>query len=96
MNEKRIWEGTDVAQSRYCPSIYLGGLNKTATIQFTFPINRNFGNVYKHKDKSRDSEVGIVMGYGLDGRVSIPDRGKVFLFSIAFMSALGPTQSPSQ
>jgi hypothetical protein len=28
-------------------------------------------------------------GYGLDGRGSIPDRGKIFLFSIESIAILG-------
>jgi hypothetical protein len=39
---------------------------------FTFE-KYDFGN--------RDNEVGILMGYRLDGRVSVPSRGKRF-FSI--------------
>jgi hypothetical protein len=31
--------------------------------------------------RSRDSSVGIAMGYGLDDPGSIPGRGKIFLFS---------------
>jgi hypothetical protein len=38
----------------------------------------------------------MVMGYGLDGRVSIPGRGKILLFSIATRPDLGPTQPPIQ
>jgi hypothetical protein len=34
------------------------------------------------------------MGYGLDGRGSIPDRGKILLFCAASRPALGPTQHP--
>jgi hypothetical protein len=45
---------------------------------------------------SQDSSVGIVTGYGLDGRGSIPGRDKIFLFSIASRPALGPTQRPIQ
>jgi hypothetical protein len=44
--------------------------------------------------KSRDISVGIVTGYGLDGRGSIPGRGKIFLFSIASRPVLRPTQPP--
>jgi hypothetical protein len=36
------------------------------------------------------------MGYVLDCRGSVPDRGKVSLFSIAFRPALGLTQPPIQ
>jgi hypothetical protein len=45
---------------------------------------------------SRDSSVGIVTGYGLDGWGSFPGRGKIFLFYIASRPALGPTQPPIQ
>jgi hypothetical protein len=34
------------------------------------------------------------MDYGLDGRASIPDRGKIFLFFTASKPALEPTQPP--
>jgi hypothetical protein len=32
------------------------------------------------------------MGYGLDGRFSIPGRGKILLFSTAAIPLVGPTQ----
>jgi hypothetical protein len=38
------------------------------------------------------SSVSIPTGYGLDCFDSIPDRSKIFLFSIASRPALGPTQ----
>jgi hypothetical protein len=38
----------------------------------------------------------IKMGYGLDGRGSIPGRDKVFLFFIASRQGMGPTQPPIQ
>jgi hypothetical protein len=41
---------------------------------------------------SRDGSVGTTTGYELDGPVSIPDRGKVFLFFTASRPNLGPTQ----
>jgi hypothetical protein len=41
--------------------------------------------------KSRDSSIGIATGYWMEGWGSIHGIGKVFLFSIAFISALGPT-----
>jgi hypothetical protein len=37
-----------------------------------------------------------VMGYGLDGRGSVPDRGKKFLFSKASRLDLRPTQPTVQ
>jgi hypothetical protein len=46
--------------------------------------------------KSRNSSVGMATGYGLDGRDSIPNRGKVFLFFTASRPALGPAQFPIQ
>jgi hypothetical protein len=41
----------------------------------------------------RDSSVSIATGYGLDGRVSIPSRSKIFLFSTESRPALGTTHS---
>jgi hypothetical protein len=43
---------------------------------------------------SRDSSVGIVMGYGLEGRRLDRGRSKIFFLSTASIPALGPTQSP--
>jgi hypothetical protein len=43
-----------------------------------------------------DSSVGIVTGYGLYGRGSIPGKGKIFLLSTESRPALGPTQFPIQ
>jgi hypothetical protein len=42
------------------------------------------------------SAVGIATGYELDGRGSIPGRGKIFLFSTASRPALGFTEPPTQ
>jgi hypothetical protein len=39
----------------------------------------------------RFSSVGVATGYGLCDRGSIPGRGNVFLYSIAFRPNLGPT-----
>jgi hypothetical protein len=47
-------------------------------------------------NRTRDSWVGIAMGYELDGRSSIPGLGKRFLYSTASRPALGPTQPPIQ
>jgi hypothetical protein len=38
-----------------------------------------------------DVSVGIAKVYGLDGWVSIPGGGKIFLFSTASRPAVGPT-----
>jgi hypothetical protein len=46
--------------------------------------------------RSRDSSVGIAAGYRLDGRGSVPDRGKIFVYSTATSSPLGPPQPPVQ
>jgi hypothetical protein len=49
--------------------------------------------------KSRDSSVGIALGYGLDDRGSRVDSRRglgIFLFTTASRTALGPTQSPIQ
>jgi hypothetical protein len=40
---------------------------------------------------SRHYSVDVLMGYGLNGRSSIPGMGKFFLFSIASRLALGHT-----
>jgi hypothetical protein len=48
---------------------------------------------------SRDNEVGIATGYGLDeprGWSSSPSGVKNFLFSTSSRPALGPTQPPIQ
>jgi hypothetical protein len=46
--------------------------------------------------KSWDSSVGIATGCDLDGQGLIPDRGKIFLFSIVFRLALEPMKHPIQ
>jgi hypothetical protein len=49
--------------------------------------------------KSRDSSVGIALGYGLDDRGSRFDSKRglgIFLFTTASRMALGPTQPPIQ
>jgi hypothetical protein len=46
---------------------------------------------------SRDNSVHIAMGYGMEGRGSIPGRGKTFsLFPAVFRTTLGPTQPLTQ
>jgi hypothetical protein len=48
---------------------------------------------------SRDSSVGIALGYGLDdrgSRVRFPAGAGIFLFTTAYRTALGPTQPPIQ
>jgi hypothetical protein len=42
------------------------------------------------KVRSRDGSVGIAIGYGLNGRGSIPSMGKIFLLSTAASPALRP------
>jgi hypothetical protein len=49
--------------------------------------------------KSRDSSVGIALGYGMDdrgSRVRFPARTGNFSLHHAFRTALGPTQPPIQ
>jgi hypothetical protein len=46
--------------------------------------------------ESRDITIGIATGYELNGRGSIPSRGKIFLFYVASRPTLGPTQPPIQ
>jgi hypothetical protein len=45
-------------------------------------------------DGSWDSPVGIVTGYGQDGRGLIPGRVKISLLSASSRLTLGPTHSP--
>jgi hypothetical protein len=48
---------------------------------------------------SRDSSVGIALGFGLDdrgSRVRMPGGAGNFLFTTASRTALGPTQPPIQ
>jgi hypothetical protein len=42
------------------------------------------------------SSVVVATGYRLDDRCSIPNRGKIFLLSVASRPALGFTQPPIQ
>jgi hypothetical protein len=42
-----------------------------------------------------NSSVGIATGYVLDGRGSIPGRGKIFLLSTSYRLALGPNTGSS-
>jgi hypothetical protein len=54
---------------------------------------------YLFQTKSRDSSVGIALGYGLDdrgSRVRSPEEAGNFLFTIASITAVGPTQPPIQ
>jgi hypothetical protein len=49
--------------------------------------------------RSRDSSVGIALGYGLEDRgprVRFPAGLGIFLFTTASRTALGPTQPPIQ
>jgi hypothetical protein len=46
--------------------------------------------------RSCDSSVDIVTGYALDDPGSIPYSAKIFFFSTASKSNLGPTQPPFQ
>jgi hypothetical protein len=46
--------------------------------------------------KSRDSSVGIAMGYGLEGQGPIPGRSKIFLLTAESRTALRPTRHPIQ
>jgi hypothetical protein len=48
---------------------------------------------------SRDSSVGVALGYGLEdrgSRVLFPEGLGIFLFTIASRTALEPTQPPIQ
>jgi hypothetical protein len=43
-----------------------------------------------------DSSVDMAMGYGMDGRDSIPGKGKILLFSTESRPTLRPTEPPIQ
>jgi hypothetical protein len=43
---------------------------------------------------SRDSSVGVSMGYRLDGQGLVPGKCKIFFFTMRSKPALGHTQSP--
>jgi hypothetical protein len=70
--------------------------------QVSQPVGRSYTDwahlfgTMRLPNESRDSSVGIAMGYGLEGQGSIPDRRKILLFSIASRLALGTTQSSIQ
>jgi hypothetical protein len=51
-------------------------------------------SVYKRIFMSQDSSVGIVTGYGLVGRGSIPSEVTNSPYSTAPRPAVGPTQPP--
>jgi hypothetical protein len=51
---------------------------------------------YIYRIRSRDSSVGIAMGYGLDDPGSIPGSRKNFIFSTASRPNMGPAQPPIQ
>jgi hypothetical protein len=60
-----------------------------------FSVKKSNRHVIFYLFMSRDSAVGIATGYGLDGRDSIPERGRVFLPFIASRPALGYIQPPT-
>jgi hypothetical protein len=62
-------------------------------------IRKYYFCIVGDKKKSRDSSVGIALGYGLDDRSSefrFPAGDEIFLFITASRTALGPTQPPIQ
>jgi hypothetical protein len=66
-----------------------------------FNVNITFlkNNITLCKIQSRDSSVGIALGYGVDSRVLEFDSRLglgIFLFTTASKTALGPTQPPIQ
>jgi hypothetical protein len=59
----------------------------------------NYTSKYTKNDPSawsKDSSVGMAIGYGLDGPGSISDSVRFLLFSTASKPTLGPTQPPIQ
>jgi hypothetical protein len=71
---------------------------------FPLPHTSSQRNAYGQRHlylyfNSRDSSVGIALGYGLDdrdSRVRFPAGVGIFLFTTASRTALGPTQPPIQ
>jgi hypothetical protein len=55
-------------------------------------VRSNELEVFHDAIGSRDSSVGIATGCRLDGRGSIPGKGKNFFFSTVSRQALGPIQ----
>jgi hypothetical protein len=56
-------------------------------------------NIILYHYKSRDSSVGIALGYGLDDQgssIRLPVGVGNFFFTTASRTALGPTQPPIQ
>jgi hypothetical protein len=52
--------------------------------------------VNNNNNKSLDRSIYIATDYELDGRVSIPGRGKIFLYSTASRPVMEPTPPPIQ
>jgi hypothetical protein len=62
-------------------------------------LEQIFLNIVYFDVKSRDSSVGIALGYGLEDRAStvrLPVGLGIFLFTTSSGTALGPTQPPIQ
>jgi hypothetical protein len=85
-----------------------GGGPKLLSVQLMYPIcsgNDGASSQVRAVDPYviirmlRDSTFNILWlatSYGLEGRGSVPGRGKIFLFSIASSPVLGPTQPTIQ
>jgi hypothetical protein len=76
-------------------------LSYARRIQFTFshPFSLKSILILSSHLQSRDSSVGIALGYGLDDRVQGFDSRRglgIFLFTTVFRTALEPTQPPIQ
>jgi hypothetical protein len=52
------------------------------------PVSGLLNKRLTKETRSEDSSVGLMMGYGLDGRSSIPGRGSFILFSRTYRPAL--------
>jgi hypothetical protein len=63
---------------------------------FPYTLCRYAFSSFHHLLAEPGYSVGVAMGYGLDGRCSIPGRQEIFRYSTAFTPALGSTQPPIQ
>jgi hypothetical protein len=81
---------------------YIGQVNPNCKGQA--PINEAIKDKIQVKNKCEVGSLnsyhscvrGVSTGYGLDGRVWIRGRGKIFLFPTTRRPVLGPTQPPIQ
>jgi hypothetical protein len=72
-------------------------MQSSAALRPFIHLSSKYPLQYAVLKKSRDSSIGIALGYGLDdrgSRVRFPAGAGNFLFTTASRTALGPTQPP--